>query len=94
MTPFSGRFGAFNQVMKSVSPHGAGLRYRVIRQMVVEPDQLWVLDSSQSAGLTSITCYPFDYVGPAPRRFIVHAERMASVSERSDTTVTQEDDTR
>ena len=69
-------------------------RYRVIRQMVVEPDQLWVLDSSPSADLTLITCYPFDYVGPAPRRFIVHAERMANVSERSDTTVTQEDDTR
>jgi sortase A len=68
--------------------------YRVIRQMVVEPDELWVLDSSPSAGLTLITCYPFDYVGPAPRRFIVHAERMANVSERSHTTATQEDDTR
>src|SRR6185503_18420494 len=58
-------------------------------QMVVEPDELWVLDSSPSAGLTLITCYPFDYVGPAPRRFIVHAERMANVSERSHTNATQ-----
>jgi sortase A len=69
-------------------------RYRVIRQMVVEPDELWVLDSSPRAGLTLITCYPFDYVGPAPRRFIVHAEHIANVSERSHTTATQEDDTR
>ena len=69
-------------------------RYRVIRQMVVEPDELWVLDSSPSIHLTLITCYPFAYVGAAPRRFIVHAERIANVSERSDTTVTQEDDTR
>jgi sortase A len=51
-------------------------RYRVIRHLVVEPDELWVLDSSSTAALTLITCYPFDYVGPAPRRFIVHAERM------------------
>ena len=69
-------------------------RYRVIRHMVVEPDELWVLDSSPTAALTLITCYPFDYVGPAPRRFIVHAERMANVSGRSHTTATQEDDTR
>ena len=69
-------------------------RYRVIRQMVVEPDELWVLDSSPSAGLTLITCYPFDYVGPAPRRFIVHAERIANVSERSHASATQEDHTR
>jgi sortase A len=54
--------------------------YRVIRYTVVEPDELWVLDSSPSAALTLITCYPFDYVGPAPRRFIVHAERMANAS--------------
>jgi len=68
-------------------------RYRVIRQTVVEPDELWVLDPSASAGLTLITCSPFDYVGSAPRRFIVHAERIANVSERSHTTATQEDDT-
>jgi len=35
-----------------------------------------------------------DYIGLAPRRFIVHAERIANVSERSHTTATQEDDTR
>jgi len=27
--------------------------------------------------LTLITCYPFHYVGPAPKRFIVRAERVA-----------------
>ena len=69
-------------------------RYRVIGQMVVEPDELWVLDSSPRADLTLITCYPFNYAGPAPRRFIVHAERMADVSEGPHTTATQEDDTR
>ena len=51
-------------------------RYRVTRQMVVDPDQLWVLDHSPTAALTLITCYPFNFVGPAPRRFVVHAERV------------------
>ena len=69
-------------------------RYRVIRHTVVEPDELWVLDGSPSAALTLITCYPFDYVGPAPRRFIVHAERMPNATRISDPSATQEDDTR
>ena len=64
-------------------------RYRVTRHMVVEPDELWVLDASPAAALTLITCYPFDYVGPAPRRFIVQAERLANVSDRPRTTVTE-----
>jgi len=28
--------------------------------------------------LTLISCYPFDYIGAAPERFIVRAERMPS----------------
>ena len=52
-------------------------RYRVTRHTVVDPDELWVLEASATAALTLITCYPFDFVGPAPRRFIVHAERIA-----------------
>jgi sortase A len=42
---------------------------------VVGPTDLAVLDSTSSATLTLITCFPFDYVGPAPNRFIVRAER-------------------
>ena len=50
--------------------------YRVTRLSVVDPEDLWVLDASPGAALTLITCYPFDFVGPAPRRFVVHAERV------------------
>jgi sortase A len=57
--------------------HGT-FRYRVTRHTVVDPDELWVLDASPTAALTLITCYPFDFVGPAPARFVVHAERMAN----------------
>lgn len=30
--------------------------------------------------LTLVTCHPFDYIGPAPRRFVVHARRIAADS--------------
>jgi sortase A len=69
-------------------------RYRVMRHIVVEPDELWVLDASPAAALTLITCYPFDYIGPAPRRFVVHAERMDNASGGAHTNATEEDDTR
>lgn len=32
-----------------------------------------VLDWKGEAALTLVTCYPFDYVGSAPHRFIVLA---------------------
>ena len=66
------------------------LRYRVTRHIVVDPAELWVLNPSPTAALTLITCYPFDYVGPAPRRFIVHAERIGNASDSSHTTSTGE----
>jgi sortase A len=42
---------------------------------IVNPDDVQVLDASASRTLTLVTCYPFDYVGAAPRRFIVHARQ-------------------
>lgn len=53
------------------------LRYRVTATEVVEPDDLSVLAPRQGDALTLITCYPFYFVGDAPQRFIVHAERVA-----------------
>ena len=51
-------------------------RYRVTRTSIVMPDDLSVLaPQSDPATLTLITCYPFYYVGSAPKRFVVHAAR-------------------
>ena len=47
--------------------------YTVERTLVVAPEDVWVLDSSGSAVLTLVTCYPFTYIGSAPQRFIVRA---------------------
>lgn len=66
------------------------LRYRVTRHIVVDPAELWVLNPSPAAALTLITCYPFGDVGPAPRRFIVHAERVSNASDNAPATVTEE----
>lgn len=79
--------------IRLATAHGT-LRYRVTRHTVVDPEDLWVLDPSPTAALTLITCYPFDFVGPAPRRFVVHAERIASADESSQTSAVEEDGTR
>jgi sortase A len=52
-------------------------RYRVVSTRVVSPDNVAVLNSSDGEILTLVTCYPFYFVGAAPDRFIVHAERLA-----------------
>jgi sortase A len=47
--------------------------YRVERTWVVDPEDVSVLDPTPTRALTLVTCYPFYYVGPAPRRYIVRA---------------------
>lgn len=48
-------------------------RYRVDSTAIVLPTDLTVLDSRGHDSLTLITCYPFYFIGSAPKRFIVHA---------------------
>jgi sortase A len=43
---------------------------------VVDPNETWVLEPSTDQLLTLVTCYPFYYTGPAPKRFIVRARRL------------------
>ena len=50
--------------------------YVVRETVIVEPDDLWVLDPTPVSMLTLISCYPFNFIGNAPKRFIVRAERM------------------
>lgn len=57
----------------------AEFEYVVKQTMVVEPTAVEVLDPTDTATLTLITCYPFDYIGPAPNRFVVRAERRLRV---------------
>lgn len=52
-------------------------RYRVVSTKVVSPYDVAVLDTSGTETLTLVTCYPFYFVGSAPDRFIVRAQRVA-----------------
>lgn len=51
-------------------------RYRVMFTKVVGPNDVAVLDPTGNEILTLVTCYPFFFVGSAPDRFIVRAERV------------------
>ena len=55
--------------------HGE-LRYRVLKTLIVDPKDIWVLKPLPNVSLTLITCYPFSFVGHAPHRFIVQAEKL------------------
>jgi len=49
-------------------------RYRISKTMIVGPDDVYVLDPTEQPALTLVTCYPFEFIGHAPRRFIVRAD--------------------
>ena len=60
-------------------------RYRISKTLIVGPDDVYVLDPTDQPTLTLVTCYPFEFVGHAPRRFIVQAQLVGNeprVSER------------
>jgi sortase A len=48
-------------------------QYVVDSTEIVSPDNVKVLDPTDRPVLTLVTCYPFYYVGSAPKRFIVQA---------------------
>jgi sortase A len=57
------------------TPRG-DFKYQVESMVIVEPDDVAVLASSEENVLTLVTCYPFYYVGAAPRRLIVRARQV------------------
>jgi LPXTG-site transpeptidase (sortase) family protein len=51
----------------------ANFRYRVESTRIVDADATDALPDSTVPVLSLVTCYPFNYIGPAPQRFIVTA---------------------
>jgi sortase A len=51
-------------------------RYEVESLRVVEPSDVGVLAPSGENVLTLVTCYPFFYIGAAPKRFVVRARQV------------------
>lgn len=50
-------------------------KYVVESLIIVEPDNVGVLAPSSGNILTLVTCYPFFYIGTAPKRFVVRARQ-------------------
>jgi sortase A len=57
--------------------------YRVRKTQIVTPDNKSALRPTRTAALNLITCYPFYYVGSAPKRFIVEARLAGSIERPS-----------
>jgi sortase A len=66
-------------VLRLKTPHG-DFDYRVNETLIVKPEDVWVLDPTPRSTLTLISCWPFNYIGHAPERFIVRAERIPTVN--------------
>jgi sortase A len=51
-------------------------RYRVNRIQIVDPTEITVLRPNGTPLLTLVTCYPFHFIGSAPKRYIVQASKV------------------
>ena len=58
-------------------------QYAVESVQIVQPQDVSVLAPTKKPTLTLVTCYPFYYVGSAPKRFIVHAREVSPDTEVS-----------
>lgn len=65
---------AVGDVVELALPGGIDY-YSVDSMEVVYPTDVRVLNPRGVVSVTFVTCYPFYFVGDAPRRFIVHAKR-------------------
>lgn len=59
--------------------------YLVDSTQIVHPDDVQVLRPTREPVLTLVTCYPFYFVGNAPKRFVVRAHRVVSEARNSST---------
>ncbi len=55
---------------------GNEFNYQVTKIWVVKPTDVYVMKPTEKPSITLITCYPFYFVGSAPERYIVRAERI------------------
>ncbi len=82
----AGHRDTFFRPLRRVAPRmeirvadGSGTyHYEVDSTEIVTPEQVEVLEIRSRPELTLITCYPFDFIGAAPKRFIVHAHLLSA----------------
>jgi sortase A len=59
-------------------------QYRVSGTRIVSPEDVYVLNSTGTSEMTLVTCYPFEFIGHAPRRFIVRADLVSEEARAQD----------
>ena len=59
-------------ILRLTTTSGA-FTYRIDRTFIVDPEDVYVLDPTDVPSLTLVTCYPFTFIGHAPKRYIVRA---------------------
>ena len=67
----------------TVTTPRATFAYLIDSTRVTKPEDVH-LTSSASRGLTLITCYPFGFIGHAPKRFLVFAHQLETVGKDTD----------
>ena len=58
----------------SVQTSDGIFKYLVVGHKIVAPNDKTVIAHTPTATLTLTSCYPFSYIGPAPKRYIVTAQ--------------------
>lgn len=87
----AGHRDTFFRPLRKITPRmgielidGTGVyHYAIDSTEIVMPDRVEVLDIHQRPELTLVTCYPFNFIGAAPKRFIVHAHLVSVAPDAS-----------
>ena len=81
----AGHRDTFLKPLRNVTPHMSveltdrtgRYYYSVDSTEIVMPDAVDVIATRAEPELVLITCYPFNYIGAAPKRFVVHAHLLS-----------------
>ena len=53
-------------------------QYKIDRAEVVTPNRVEILDIREQPEMMHMTSFPFDFIGAAPKRFIVHVHLLSA----------------
>jgi len=70
--------------MITITTHERAYQYKVVFTQIVGPEEIQVLRPLGHETLTLITCYPFHFMGAAPKRFVVRADCSDCASKASE----------
>jgi sortase A len=62
-----------------VTTKTGAIRYIVDNIKIIHPTNMDILDPTPGPALTLVTCFPFEFIGNAPMRFIIRATPRADV---------------